>query len=109
MNLKLLVQANRYKSPNSSGTLSSRTIGFLGYGVPINGLKNETLLNAVKSQPNFEMIRSICLDADGRPSRYLVDLANRFALCNERMTIHHFYETNPSSDIWVSSSLLAIH
>ncbi|ETS79227.1 hypothetical protein PFICI_09080 [Pestalotiopsis fici W106-1] len=97
---EVLVQAHKHRSHGSSGNLSDQTIGFLGYGVPMNGLRNESLLNAVRKQPNFEMIRSICLDEGDRPSRYLEDLATRFALCNERLSVHHFYETNPSPDIW---------
>lgn len=96
---EVLVQALQHRSQRNSGNLSDQTIGFLGYGVPINGLRNESLLNAVKKQPNFELIRSICLEGN-RPSRYLKDLATRFALCNERISVHHFYETNPSPDIW---------
>lgn len=73
----------------------------------MKGLQNESLLNAVKKQPNFELIRSICLEGD-RPSHYLEDLANRFALCKERLSIYQFYETNPSQDVWVSSYMLVI-
>lgn len=83
----------------------AHTIGFLGYGVPTNGLRNESLLNLVREQPNFGMIKSICIE-DDKPSRYLVDLSNRFALCSKSICdrVYHFYETNPSPDIIVSGS-----
>ncbi|KAI1388245.1 uncharacterized protein F4822DRAFT_239729 [Hypoxylon trugodes] len=94
---KVLTQSHQQKPP-TTGNLWHCSRGFLGYGVPINGLKNETLLNIAQGQPNFEMIKSICIE-NGRPSRYLNDLAHRFALCSDKMEVYYFHETNPSADL----------
>lgn len=99
---KVLVQSSQHSSADP-GDLMANTAGILGYGVPMNGLRNESLLDLVREQPNFDMIQSICIE-DGRPSRYLTDLSIRFALCGKRLRdrVYHFYETNPSPDIIVS-------
>ncbi|RYP03342.1 hypothetical protein DL765_010533 [Monosporascus sp. GIB2] len=101
---KALIQSHQYKSDGFPVNLLAQTIGFLGYGVPKKGLKNDSLLNAVREQPNFQMIKSICLEND-KPSRYLEELANRFALCNENINAHYFYETNPSPDLRDATAL----
>lgn len=85
--------------------LMAHTVGMLGYGVPTYGLRNESLLNLVREQPNFDMIHSICIEGD-KPSCYLTDLSIRFDLCSKRLRdrVYHFYETNPSPDIIVGFS-----
>ncbi|KAI1106793.1 hypothetical protein F4804DRAFT_299830 [Jackrogersella minutella] len=93
-----LSRSRQHRSFGLPTKLLTCSIGFLGYGIPINGLKNESLLDVVEGQPNFDMIKSICIE-DSRPSRYLNDLASRFSLCKERLSVHYFYEANPSSDL----------
>ncbi|KAI0469768.1 hypothetical protein GGR56DRAFT_668423 [Xylariaceae sp. FL0804] len=94
---EVLIQSAHHRNPGDVSSLLERSKGFLGYGVPMNGLRNDSLLNFVKGQPNFEMIKSICLE-DGRPSPYLKGLADRFDLCSKGLEVHHFCETNLSAD-----------
>ncbi|KAI2473479.1 hypothetical protein F4781DRAFT_419537 [Annulohypoxylon bovei var. microspora] len=95
--LQILSQEREQKSFPRSCNLLSSSIGFLGYGVPMNGLKNESLLNLVRGQHNFEMIQSICIE-NNRPTKYLHNLATRFSLCQDMLSVYYFHETNPSDD-----------
>ncbi|OTA54878.1 hypothetical protein K449DRAFT_190401 [Hypoxylon sp. EC38] len=95
---EVLSQSRQHRSFNLPGNLLTCSLGFLGYGVPTNGLKNDSLLEVVRGQPNFEMIKSICIE-DNRASHYLNDLAKRFPLCEDSLSIYYFYETNPSDDL----------
>ncbi|KAI0900539.1 hypothetical protein F4806DRAFT_159869 [Annulohypoxylon nitens] len=83
---------------DSPQNLWTSSIGFLSFGVPSNGLKNESLLEYVRGKPNFELVNSISTK-DGKPSDYLEKLAYRFSRCkNRKLRIHDFLESNPSYD-----------
>lgn len=97
---EVLIQSQKHHSTDT-GNLLVHSAGFLGYGVPMSGLRSESLLNLVREQPNFEMVKSICI-TDNRPSQYLIDLTSRFALCSQKLQVRYFYETNPSPDLHVS-------
>ncbi|TEY36167.1 hypothetical protein BOTCAL_0563g00030 [Botryotinia calthae] len=94
-----LLKAENSRSPNEQETslsLYERDIfdswhGLVGFGIPIAGLHNPSLIEAVKSQPNKVLINQLCLDREnGTPSPYLVDLKRRFEDCCKR-------ERRPSS------------
>ncbi|KAA8571420.1 hypothetical protein EYC84_001423 [Monilinia fructicola] len=66
--------------------------GLVGFGIPIAGLNNPSLIEAVKSQPNKVLISQLCRDSDnGTPSRYLIDLKHRFEGCCKRKEIFSSY------------------
>lgn len=75
----------------------------------MNGLRNESLLKAVKGYSNHPMIESISLKGD-QPSDYLVDLAKRFKPCSTQLEIVYFYETKQSVDkrVCCSSSVVEL-
>ncbi|RAL65479.1 hypothetical protein DID88_001045 [Monilinia fructigena] len=66
--------------------------GLIGFGIPIAGLNNPSLIEAVKSQPNKVLISQLCRDSDnGTPSKYLVDLKHRFEGCCKHKEILSSY------------------
>ncbi|KAM0138754.1 hypothetical protein ACHAO1_003353 [Botrytis cinerea] len=59
--------------------------GLVGFGIPIAGLNNPSLIEAVKSQPNKILIGQLCRDREnGTPSSYLIELKHRFESCCKR-------------------------
>ncbi|KAF7908100.1 uncharacterized protein EAF01_003855 [Botrytis porri] len=59
--------------------------GLVGFGIPIAGLNNPSLIEAVKSQPNKVLIGQLCRDREnGTPSTYLIELKHRFESCCKR-------------------------
>lgn len=59
--------------------------GLVGFGIPIAGLNNPSLIEAVKSQPNKVLIGQLCRDREnGTPSSYLIELKHRFESCCKR-------------------------
>ncbi|TGO67667.1 hypothetical protein BOTNAR_0037g00030 [Botryotinia narcissicola] len=59
--------------------------GLVGFGIPIAGLNNPSLIEAVKSQPNKVLIGQLCRDREnGTPSAYLIELKHRFESCCKR-------------------------
>lgn len=95
-------------NPGKASKLLALSQGLIGYGVPVDGLKNKSLLEAVRDQGNLGMVESISLKEDGTPSDYLRDLAKRFALCSAQLEICYFYETKQSVDKRVSYSLYPV-
>ncbi|ESZ90971.1 hypothetical protein SBOR_8634 [Sclerotinia borealis F-4128] len=57
--------------------------GLVGFGIPIAGLNNPSLIEAVKQQPNEVLISQLCRE-NGTPSNYLIELKNRFEGCCKR-------------------------
>lgn len=57
--------------------------GLVGFGIPIGGLNNSSLIAAVKGQPNKVLIDQLCLEGD-QPSPYLIKLKPRFESCCAR-------------------------
>ncbi|KAF5868486.1 putative ankyrin repeat-containing protein [Botrytis fragariae] len=56
--------------------------GLVGFGIPIAGLNNPSLIEAVKLQPNKVLIGQLCRDREnGTPSAYLIELKHRFESC----------------------------
>ncbi|KAK8076839.1 hypothetical protein PG996_003009 [Apiospora saccharicola] len=94
----VLSHDRRQTSPESN--LMQYSIGFIGYGVPLNGMRNDSLLKLVKDHPNYDMIRHICTGND-QASPYLASLATRFRLCNQDIDTHYFFETELSADVIV--------
>lgn len=90
------MQKKQGKAPN----LLDNSKGLLGYGVPMSGLRNDSLLKAVEGHSNHQMIKSISLNGN-KPSDYLIELAERFKECSTelpRSRIYYFYETKTSID-----------
>lgn len=93
--LTYLVKAlSRTGEPN----LIKVSVGLLGYGVPIHGLKNEALRHAVEKQPNRNLIQDLCIGEDEKPSDYLKNLADQFGLFSNNLKLVYFYETNPTGN-----------
>ncbi|KAK8133347.1 hypothetical protein PG984_005359 [Apiospora sp. TS-2023a] len=97
----VLSHDRRHTSPESN--LLPYSIGFIGYGVPLNGMRNESLLKLVRNHPNYDMIRHICIES-GHASPYLRSLASRFRLCNQDVDTYYFFETELSADIIVRNT-----
>ncbi|KAF7855407.1 hypothetical protein EAF04_010150 [Stromatinia cepivora] len=78
--------------------------GLVGFGIPIAGLNNPSLIEAVKSQPNKVLIGQLCRDREnGTPSNYLVELKDRFESCCKQKEsssyapeVLYFWERHPS-------------
>lgn len=97
--LPIMVQVLAGKKPNSTEekhSLIKVSVGLLGYGIPMHGLRNEALRSAVRGQPNAELIQDICIGEDGEPSEYLRGLADRFGHVSNSLELVYFYETNPT-------------
>ncbi|CAD6445347.1 9c06afb1-543f-4728-b364-646f092bdf2d [Sclerotinia trifoliorum] len=75
-----LLQAGNSCDQNELGILRYWH-GLVGFGIPIAGLDNPSLMKTVKAQPNKDLIRQICLDEDGTPSHYLRNLKKQFEEC----------------------------
>ncbi|KAH8758171.1 hypothetical protein F5882DRAFT_417648 [Hyaloscypha sp. PMI_1271] len=58
--------------------------GLVGFGIPIAGLNNPTLLAAVQGQPNQTLMNQLCANEEGEPSEYLQGLRARFEQCRLR-------------------------
>ncbi|KAI9642688.1 hypothetical protein NHQ30_008419 [Ciborinia camelliae] len=66
--------------------------GLVGFGIPIGGLNNPSLIEVVKSQPNKVLISQLCRDRElGTPSNYLIELKHRFENCCKRKERSSFY------------------
>lgn len=52
--------------------------GFVFFGVPNHGLKNEALQDMARDQPNSPMIRDLMLEEDGHVPQYLTSLHGAF-------------------------------
>ncbi|KAM3072526.1 hypothetical protein ACMFMG_009322 [Clarireedia jacksonii] len=83
----LIVQEALLKAQNSldhhEGEVFRSWHGLVGFGIPIGGLCNPSLLEAVKDQPNKVLIKQLCLDELGTPSDYLKQLKVNFEKCCE--------------------------
>lgn len=55
--------------------------GFIGFGVPINGLDHHELIERAEGKPNEAMMRDICVDKNGKPTYALVQLTRNFETC----------------------------
>jgi hypothetical protein len=73
--------------------------GLVGFGNPMAGLNNPSLLTAVRNQPNQALIQEICVDENGEASDYLKSLKTRFETCRQRRSaqwqprITYFWES----------------
>ncbi|PQE26720.1 ankyrin repeat-containing protein [Rutstroemia sp. NJR-2017a BVV2] len=83
----LIVQEALLKAQNSPDAneveIFNSWHGLVGFGIPIGGLRNPSLIEAVKNQPNKVLIRQLCLDELGTPSDYLKQLKVNFERCCE--------------------------
>jgi len=74
--------------------------GLVGFGIPIGGLNNPTLLAVTQNQPNAMFIRQISQLEVGEPSEYLKGLKVRFEECFKNRDpppdILYFWETQYS-------------
>ncbi|TGO63853.1 hypothetical protein BCON_0010g00180 [Botryotinia convoluta] len=92
----LIVQESLLKAADSRDPYEREIFdfwhGLVGFGIPIAGLNNPSLIEAVKSQPNKVLIGQLCRDREnGTPSAYLIDLKHRFESCcklKERSSSH---------------------
>ncbi|KAH8585637.1 hypothetical protein B0O99DRAFT_559288 [Bisporella sp. PMI_857] len=57
--------------------------GLVGFGIPIGGLNNPTLLAVTEDKPNKAFIRQISQITVDEPSEYLKDLKRRFEECSK--------------------------
>lgn len=58
--------------------LCEMTHGILFFGVPHLGLRNETLTDFVKGQPNRALVESLVVNQDSEPSSYLARITEDF-------------------------------
>ncbi|KAF7946176.1 hypothetical protein EAE96_009179 [Botrytis aclada] len=92
----LIVQESLLRAADSRDTYEREIFdfwhGLVGFGIPIAGLNNPSLIEAVKSQPNKVLIGQLCRDREnGTPSAYLIELKHRFESCckqKERLSSH---------------------
>ena len=77
--------------------------GFIFFGVPNLGLRNEQLRSIVRGRPNQRLIDDLVVDKEGEPSNYLNSLADRFAdTCKSQYKVVSFYESKGSATVEVS-------
>ncbi|KAL8766256.1 MAG: hypothetical protein Q9194_006318 [Teloschistes cf. exilis] len=74
--------------------------GFLFFGVPNYGLRNEQLKSIVQGQPNEALIRDITVDDDSEPSSFLRRISSQFSeCCKGQYPVVAFYERKHSPTV----------
>lgn len=84
--------------------------GFIGLGVPINGLDHKELIERAEGKPNEAMMRDICVDRHGKVTWPLRQLADAFETCTKAKDakIKYFGESAVSSPRLIVSKSSAL-
>ena len=97
--------------PNSHNEKLFRACyGFVFFGVPNGGLRNEQLRAMVHSQPSAKLIDDLVVDSDSEAPPLLKALATKFQKCcmEQDFSIVSFYEREASHTVAVSAIYLVL-
>ncbi|KAH8665485.1 hypothetical protein BGZ61DRAFT_366836 [Ilyonectria robusta] len=89
---EVLVRARRRDS-NANSNLSKASYGFLFFGVPNLGLRNDQLRTLLRGQPNEAFIHDLLVDNNSEPPTFLKRLADQFSeSCKGHYRVVTFFE-----------------
>jgi len=102
-----LYRARKRAEERQNRFLFTSCYGFIFFGVPNLGLRNEQLRSIVQGRPNKRLIEDLVIDNEGEPSNYLKSLSDRFAhACKNQYKVVSFFERKESATVEVSVTSL---